>query len=315
MYVLQPFDDLKKQLHCLTIDLAEARKEAIEQARINKENVKKLIHLLGVAYKERDEARNQLNKLLMVKLHTLPPHPLPSTTTTTTTTNLPTKQEQPSINPAIGPIWTDTITINFNSNQKFALPTQPPPYMNPMNAHAWIDSNISNLTSNQMTALSTHHQQQQHNMNTTLKLSPNETNNLPTMSPKSPLMMINSNINISTSMANSGMTNHSNVTTTSSSIDSFFDVGSSPGNSDNLNCASSDYDPTCTILDRLAKGRSRPEKGKLLQSVMDAGPLLDSLLMAGSLPKWTNPPQVAYAQQVPPVPISMNKRPRYNDIW
>ena len=33
-----------------------------------------------------------------------------------------------------------------------------------------------------------------------------------------------------------------------------------------------------------------PEKGKLLQAIMDAGPLLQTLIVAGMLPEWSRPP-------------------------
>ncbi|KAL6207422.1 hypothetical protein ACLB2K_018380 [Fragaria x ananassa] len=41
----------------------------------------------------------------------------------------------------------------------------------------------------------------------------------------------------------------------------------------------------------IAKGKSLPQKGKLLQAVMDVGPLLKTLLAtAPPLPRWRNPP-------------------------
>uniref|UniRef100_A0A0D9WC14 Uncharacterized protein n=1 Tax=Leersia perrieri TaxID=77586 RepID=A0A0D9WC14_9ORYZ len=46
-------------------------------------------------------------------------------------------------------------------------------------------------------------------------------------------------------------------------------------------------------LDMLAMKKPLPVKGRLLQSVMEAGPLLQNLLVAGLLPRWRNPPPVA----------------------
>ncbi|VVB16631.1 unnamed protein product [Arabis nemorensis] len=43
-------------------------------------------------------------------------------------------------------------------------------------------------------------------------------------------------------------------------------------------------------LDVLVMGKIFPEKGKLLKAVVKAGPLLQTLLVAGPLPKWVNPP-------------------------
>ncbi|KAJ8750150.1 hypothetical protein K2173_014065 [Erythroxylum novogranatense] len=44
-----------------------------------------------------------------------------------------------------------------------------------------------------------------------------------------------------------------------------------------------------------------PEKGKLLQAVMKAGPLLKTLLLAGPLPEWRHPPPPSF--EIPPVTI------------
>lgn len=52
------------------------------------------------------------------------------------------------------------------------------------------------------------------------------------------------------------------------------------------------------IIDALAKQKPLPEKGKLLQAVHDvtrATPLLETLMMTGSLPEWRIPP--------PPLPL------------
>uniref|UniRef100_A0ACD5W5B4 Uncharacterized protein n=1 Tax=Avena sativa TaxID=4498 RepID=A0ACD5W5B4_AVESA len=46
------------------------------------------------------------------------------------------------------------------------------------------------------------------------------------------------------------------------------------------------------VLDMLAGKRPLPPRGRFLQSVMEAGPLLQNLLVAGPLPRWRNPPPV-----------------------
>lgn len=46
------------------------------------------------------------------------------------------------------------------------------------------------------------------------------------------------------------------------------------------------------VLDMLASKRPLPQKGRLLAAVMEAGPLLQNLLVAGQLPRWRNPPTV-----------------------
>ncbi|XP_057750941.1 uncharacterized protein LOC130969296 [Arachis stenosperma] len=52
----------------------------------------------------------------------------------------------------------------------------------------------------------------------------------------------------------------------------------------------SKHDPAAEIIDFLAKGRVLPQKGKLLEAVQESGPLLHTLLLAGPLPNWRNPP-------------------------
>ncbi|KAF8402842.1 hypothetical protein HHK36_010933 [Tetracentron sinense] len=63
-YSKQSTDELKQKLHCTTFELESARLEAKEEMRKNKENMKQLVQLLKIAYQERDEARDQLQKLL-----------------------------------------------------------------------------------------------------------------------------------------------------------------------------------------------------------------------------------------------------------
>ncbi|XWS66233.1 hypothetical protein CRYUN_Cryun05aG0182000 [Craigia yunnanensis] len=55
---------------------------------------------------------------------------------------------------------------------------------------------------------------------------------------------------------------------------------------------------------KLAANRPLPEKGKLLQAVKDAGPLLKNLLLAGPLPQWQHPPPQLTSIDIPPVAIS-----------
>lgn len=53
--------------------------------------------------------------------------------------------------------------------------------------------------------------------------------------------------------------------------------------------------PTSVVMDRLvSEGKALPEKGRLLQAVVEAGPLLHTLLLA-PIPQWKNPP--------PPLPL------------
>ncbi|XP_065634302.1 uncharacterized protein LOC111992126 isoform X2 [Quercus suber] len=55
---------------------------------------------------------------------------------------------------------------------------------------------------------------------------------------------------------------------------------------------------------KLVPKRPLPEKGKLLQAVIEAGPLLKNLLLAGPLPQWQHPPPQLNSIEIPPVAIS-----------
>ncbi|XP_028796025.1 uncharacterized protein LOC114751535 [Neltuma alba] len=50
--------------------------------------------------------------------------------------------------------------------------------------------------------------------------------------------------------------------------------------------------------------KALPEKGKLLKAVIAAGPLLQTLLMAGGpLPQWQHPPPLLHSIDIPPHPF------------
>ncbi|KAI4968868.1 hypothetical protein ZWY2020_046198 [Hordeum vulgare] len=50
----------------------------------------------------------------------------------------------------------------------------------------------------------------------------------------------------------------------------------------------------------MALARRLPEKGRLVEVVVSAGPLLQTLLLAGPLPRWRHPPPPASADVIPP---------------
>ncbi|VAH86656.1 unnamed protein product [Triticum turgidum subsp. durum] len=62
-----------------------------------------------------------------------------------------------------------------------------------------------------------------------------------------------------------------------------------------------DDDRTAAVLEQLAAKRPLPQQGQLLQAVMEAGPLLENLLVAGPVPQWRDPPPV---QPIPSPVIS-----------
>ncbi|KAH7294238.1 hypothetical protein KP509_28G062200 [Ceratopteris richardii] len=61
----------------------------------------------------------------------------------------------------------------------------------------------------------------------------------------------------------------------------------------------------------LSREVALPEKGKLLQAVMQAGPLLQNLLIAGPLPQWRYPPPQLSIMDISKVPMDQNSLPQY----
>ncbi|CAL5209028.1 unnamed protein product [Lathyrus oleraceus] len=57
----------------------------------------------------------------------------------------------------------------------------------------------------------------------------------------------------------------------------------------------------------LAEKKPLPKKGKFLKAVVEAGPLLQTLLLAGPLPQWQHPPPQMNSIEIPPVSISSPK--------
>ncbi|XP_070044571.1 uncharacterized protein [Nicotiana tomentosiformis] len=129
--------------------------------------------------------------------------------------------------------------------------------------------------------------------------------------------------------ANSSITESNSLSETynyqshnSSPVESFFDAFTSPEFSNNnmadsntvaydCNVPFSDncvpqlvpkVDQATLVIDNLVKGKTLPQKGKLLKSVIEAGPLLQTLLVSGQLPQWRNPPQVK-TFNIPPISI------------
>ncbi|KAK4383595.1 hypothetical protein Sango_2760400 [Sesamum angolense] len=58
------------------------------------------------------------------------------------------------------------------------------------------------------------------------------------------------------------------------------------------------------VIDKFSIKKPLPEKGKFLLAVMEAGPLLQTLLLAGPLPQWQHPPPQLNSTDIPPVTIS-----------
>nr|GMD61356.1 uncharacterized protein LOC109193181 [Ipomoea batatas] len=69
---LQARDELKQRLLYTSLELEQLRIEACEETRKSSEYVKQLIHLVKIACRERDEARDQLQKLMFMNGKPLP---------------------------------------------------------------------------------------------------------------------------------------------------------------------------------------------------------------------------------------------------
>ncbi|XP_073023386.1 uncharacterized protein [Primulina eburnea] len=149
--------------------------------------------------------------------------------------------------------------------------------------------------------------------------------------PSIPHFHVDSPIPKPAAKANSSVTESNSLSETynyhshgSSPVDCFFDSVPSPEFT-NINFVVSNnplvQEPRCTIpnsrvtsevmprfdegsfvIDNLVRGRPLPQQGRFLQAVLDAGPLVHTLFMAGPLPRWRNPPQLQPAQ-IPPVSI------------
>ncbi|VFQ76711.1 unnamed protein product [Cuscuta campestris] len=108
---------------------------------------------------------------------------------------------------------------------------------------------------------------------------------------------------VSFARTNSGLTDSTNNSLSenntqnhycSSPVESLLDPVPSPGGPGEQNGrrAAAVLDRGGMVIDGLARGRPLPEKGKFLTAVLEAGPLLQTHLLAGPLPRWRNPPQL-----------------------
>ncbi|PRQ33897.1 hypothetical protein RchiOBHm_Chr5g0062781 [Rosa chinensis] len=225
-------DDLNKKLLYTTLELETMKNLATE----SQENVKNLLNLLKVAYKERDEARDQLHKFF-------------NKITASTPIDLP--------------------NVQFNQVVQPESPT-----LMPTKANSSItESNSLSETYNPQSHIS----------------SPVDSLFDAVSSPEF------SNINMADSSNNMGFVKQPLVKEFNGSTIIPTGVVVSSGSSIKA-------DPANEIIDNFVRGRPLPQKGMLLQAVMDAGPLLQTLLVAGPMPRWRNPPPLQ-PFKIPPVSI------------
>ncbi|MCL7039364.1 hypothetical protein MKW94_029211 [Papaver nudicaule] len=215
------YEQLKDLFVYTTYELETARAEAKEE----KANVNKLLLLLNQAYKERDEAKNQLQRLLNKFTPSSPTENFPiimSSLQPKTLLGNPTKGNS-SITE------TDSVSETYNHHSYGSPP---------------VDSIFDTVSSPELSNINV--------VDSSIAQQPHQPLNVPQqplhVPPHQPLVQ------------------ERNV----------------------WSCAGADQ--ASLAIENLVKGKVLPQKGKLLQSVMEAGPLLQTLLLAGPLPRWRNPP-------------------------
>ncbi|CAH2060235.1 unnamed protein product [Thlaspi arvense] len=182
----QSSDELRQKLQYTSFELEAVKTKANEESKLHQEEVKNLLHLLKLAHQERDEAKDQLQKLLTIKANS-------------------------------------SIT---ESNSHGSSPVES--FFEPVSSPEFSNFNIV---------------------------------------PEPVIKLQNKHVN---------RINYSQQRPVK-------------------------IDPVEALMDEIIKGKTLPEKGKLLQTVMDSGPLLQTLLVAGPLPRWRNPPPLQQSFRVPPI--------------
>ncbi|KAK9727282.1 hypothetical protein RND81_05G271100 [Saponaria officinalis] len=264
--------------------LITERNKAVEIANINRKNVIKVILLLGIAYKERDEANDKLRKLLLVKPYSLFSESIASHA-------LDTNRAVPSTQPV--DVSLSPITTHLTTQPQPPAPAPLGPNMGPSSSRGPDNSYVSSL-------------------------NPRQNVDIQTMGNVSPNTSYVSSFTSSQKVGFGPM--YDDGPSSSSYDDYFIDVDFDPGfgymgstSVDNMNEASSSHDQATTSYDKiLAKDMSLPENGKFLQSVQEASSLLDAAMVTLPLPQWRNPPQALPISQLPPLPMPKDKRPQYN---
>ncbi|KAI3901703.1 hypothetical protein MKW98_021867 [Papaver atlanticum] len=214
-------EQLKELLFYTTYELETARAEAKEEMKRNEANVNKLVHLLNQACRERDEAKNQLQRLWNKFSPSNPTENYPVMST-----------HQPKIlvvNPTKGNS-SITETDSVSNHHSYGSPP--------------VDSIFDTVSSPELSNINV--------VDSSMVQAPQQP---PLNVPHQPLH-----------------------------------VPHQPFVQERNVWSSACTDQASLAIDNLVKGKLLPPKGKLLQSVMEAGPLLKTLLLAGPLPRWRNPP-------------------------
>ncbi|CAN4120036.1 unnamed protein product [Withania somnifera] len=201
----ETMDEMRQKLLHTNLELEKLKVQMSEEMMKNKEYVKQLIQLLKVVYQERDEARDQLQKLLNELDNPLVKSTKANSSITESNSLSETYNYQSHYSSPVGSFF-DTVSSPEFSNKNMA----------DSNPVAYVNQPLAN------------------------------NNCLTQLAPK--------------------------------------------------------VDKASLVIDSFVKGKPLPQQGKLLQAVLEAGPLLQTLLVSGQLPQWRNPPQLK-PSNIPPVSI------------
>ncbi|XP_007206796.2 uncharacterized protein LOC18774660 [Prunus persica] len=204
-------DELKHKLLCTNFELESAKMMAKEEVSKNEEIIKQLFELLKAACQERDEARNQLQKLMNELLPSIP-----ADQTTHILSSQPNNENpipQKTTNPSMLKESEALLPQTYNFHVYGSYPT---------------NCNLGSLSFQ--------------------------------------------------GLPNANFADSSNLAL--------------PKRPVAQECGSK-FDCASVLIDNIARLRPLPKKGRLMQAVMDTGPLLQTLLVA-PLPKWKNPPTLIY---------------------
>nr|GFA57248.1 hypothetical protein [Tanacetum cinerariifolium] len=80
----------------------------------------------------------------------------------------------------------------------------------------------------------------------------------------------------------------SNINVKTPYVQDYTQIG---GISNTLNGSSNmlKVDEATMVMEHMIKGKTLPQKGKLVQAILEAGPLLQTVMDEGPLPRWRNP--------------------------
>ncbi|KAI7733446.1 hypothetical protein M8C21_014505 [Ambrosia artemisiifolia] len=227
-------DVLKEKLLYTTIELEAVKAETNEEMRRNTESMKQLLHMLKIACQERDEAKDQLQKLLNKFMSSNDQQMF--NVTNASVPNCFDQVQQPHQGALMMPAKAHSSITESNSLSEAYNQSSPP-----------VDSLFDPISSPEF-----------------------------------------SNINVETTFVQ--------------------DYNQNVGFSNGLNGSENvqKVDQATLVMENMIKGKTLPQKGSFLQAVVEAGPLLQNLLLAGPLPRWRNPPPLK-SFHIPPMMAAVDQ--------